>query len=265
MTKRRERTMKNENMENNEALALVEAQESAVAERNMTELMEELEGLGDISFDKIKIPSGGGIAFEFPTDDPDAPESRNAIEGVIVHHQPKNVYYRDAYNGENNQPDCASHDGKTGVRTATGAVADCSKCRYNQFGSAGSGQGKACQNRMDLYILTEDSMFPVILNLPATSLKAFKEYLAKRVVFQKKKLCEVKTKITLKKEKSSGGITYSKCCFAKIGDLGPVELSEAETMREMCRGYATSTAAQESQEEPLVELQEEDDDLPFEA
>jgi hypothetical protein len=110
---------------------------------------------------------------------------------VIVHHQPKNVYYRDAYTGESVQPDCVSADGKTGVRTATGAVADCQKCKYNQFGSAESGQGKACQNRMDLYILTEDSMFPVILNLPATSLKAFKEYLAKRVVFQKKKLCEV--------------------------------------------------------------------------
>lgn len=251
----------------NETLELVEAQETAIAERNMTELMEELEGLGDIGFDRIKIPSGGGIAFEFPTDDPDVPESRNAIEGVIVHHQPRNVYYRDAYTGESNQPDCVSHDGKTGVRTATGAVATCLQCKYNQFGSAENGQGKACQNRMDLYILTEDSMFPVILNLPATSLKAFKEYLAKRVVFQKKKLCEVRTKITLKKEKSGGGITYSKCCFVKIGDLSPVEIQEAETMREMCKGYAVSSAAQESAEaaeEPLVELQDEDDDLPFE-
>lgn len=32
---------------------------------------EELDGLGPIPFDTVKVPSGGGIAFEVPSDDPE--------------------------------------------------------------------------------------------------------------------------------------------------------------------------------------------------
>ena len=36
---------------------------------------EELDGLGPIPFDTVKVPSGGGIAFEVPSDDPESPDS----------------------------------------------------------------------------------------------------------------------------------------------------------------------------------------------
>ena len=42
---------------------------------NLGELFaEELDGLTP-SFERIKIPAGGGLAFEVPGDDPDSPDS----------------------------------------------------------------------------------------------------------------------------------------------------------------------------------------------
>ena len=39
-------------------------------EKQLAIMAEELDGLGQIPFDVIKIPSGGGLTFEVPGDDP---------------------------------------------------------------------------------------------------------------------------------------------------------------------------------------------------
>lgn len=52
---------------------------------------EELDGLGPIPFDTVKVPSGGGIAFEVPSDDPESPDSEKSLVGVIVYHLPPRV------------------------------------------------------------------------------------------------------------------------------------------------------------------------------
>jgi len=234
---------------------------------SMGDYMEELDGLGSLSFEKIKIPSGGGIAFEVPGDDPESPEIQKAIEGVIVHHQTKNVYFRDAYTGateEGNQPDCASADGKTGVMRDSGTEKSCATCKYNQFGSGRDGFGKACQNRVDLYILMDGEVFPKVLSLPATSLKDFKAYLAMRVVARKQKLCQVRTRITLKKAKSKSGIDYSTCVFAKAGDVPQDQLPDILEMKELCRGIALSQAFQAVEEQEYTDLTATtDEELPF--
>jgi hypothetical protein len=239
-----------------------ETNELSLPMEDMGNYLEDLDGLGSFTFEKIKIPSGGGVAFEVPGDDPESPDIMKAIEGVVVLHQPKNVYFRGEYSGaseDGNRPDCSSADGKTGVMTDSGTTKSCATCSYNQFGSGRNG-GKACQNRMDLYILMEGEMFPKVLSLPATSLKDFKTFLALRVVAKKQRLCQVKTKITLKKAKNKGGIEYSSCVFSKIGDVSPEEMHDILEMRELCRGFAQQTlpAAQEFQE-----IQGEDEGLPF--
>lgn len=233
---------------------------------DMAGMMDEMEGLGAFSFDQVKIPSGGGLSFELPSDDPENPEVAQAIEGVIVHHQPKNVYFRDAFgSGETNMPDCSSVDGQTGVMTASGAEKNCATCKFNQFGSALKGNGKACQNRVDLYIMREGEMFPVVLSLPATSIKAFKDYL-KAVVFRGKRLNQVVTKVSLKKAKSNDGIAYSTCVFKKVSDVDPADQAGYSEMRELCKGMALSArhsgVVDESTGE-FVEQTEEDAALPF--
>ena len=260
-------------MSKNNELAVHETQEMAMSTQQdftMDDMMEELDGLGSINFEKIKIPSGGGIAFEVPTDNPEEPESKTSIDGVIVLHQPCNVYFRNKF-GETDEkmPDCSSPNGKTGYMRDSGTEKTCATCKFNQFGSGDGGTGKACQNRIDLYILMEGNDFPVVLSLPATSIKAFKTYLT-TLVLHKQPMRRVKTKITLKEAKSSGGITYSTCVCKKLGAVEPEEMENIEQLRELCKAMAqrsyTVAAEDDGESDSELELTEEtgeDKDLPF--
>ena len=172
-------------------------------------LTEELDGLGQVPFDAVKIPSGGGLAFEVPGDDPDNPETAQSLTGVIVHHHPVNVYWEHDFDGSGGLPDCSSPDGKRGLDTRTGEIRDCATCPFNQFGSGGKGSAKACKNTHRVYLLRENEALPILLTLPPTSLRAFKDYLAKRLIMKGKRSADVITCIKLKKEKNADGIAYS--------------------------------------------------------
>lgn len=176
-------------------------------------IAEEMDGL-NFEFDKIKIPSGGGIAFEIPSDDPDNPDIEKALVGIIVDHYPANVLFDGKYDGEKKIPICSSIGGKVGVVLATGEQRPCNSCDYNEYGSAEDGRGKACKNSHNVYLLRESELYPLLLTLPPTSLKPFNAYMTKRVVGKGLLSSAVLTKITLKKEKSADGIDYAQAQFA---------------------------------------------------
>lgn len=190
-------------------------------EKQLAVMAEELDGLGQIPFDVIKIPSGGGLVFEVPGDDPENPDTEKVIRGIIVHHHAVNAWWREAYTGGNAAPDCASLDGKLGVDRVPGETKRCDTCPFNQFGSADNGNGKACKNGHRIYILREGEMLPLMISLPPTSLKALKDYLAKRLIMKGIRPVDVITEISLAKEKNADGISYSKCVFKKAGELSP--------------------------------------------
>lgn len=199
-------------------------------------MAEEMEGLS-IDFDRVKIPSGGGLAFEVPGDDPDNPDMVKELVGVIVDHHPVNAYWAVKYSGENNPPDCSSMDGKEGV-DKDGNRRPCNSCPYNEWGSDEDGRGKACKNMRRIYILPEGQMFPLLLTLPPTSLKNFSNYLAKRVIAKGLRSHNVLTKVSLKKAVSSGGITYSQASFALAGVLNE---EDAKKIEEYSRGIKAIT------------------------
>jgi len=202
-------------------------------------LAEELDGLGEIPLDRVKIPSGGGVAFEIPGDDPESPDLAKEIAGIVIDHHPVNAYWDDKYDGQNTPPSCSSMDGKYGngwdanwkaVDPETGEVIEnptcngcCADCYFNKFGS--DGNGKKCKNMHRLYILQEDSALPLILTLPPTSIKNWKNYVqwfAKRILIKhKSQMHHIITKITLKKESNQAGIAYSSAQFAFGGMLPP--------------------------------------------
>lgn len=157
---------------------------------------EEMDGLGTIPFDRVKIPSGGGLAFEIPGEEEDDAETAQELIGVILDHGPVNAYWANKFAGGNEQPDCSSFDGKQGVDRITGEIKDCATCPYNQFGSDNA--GKACKNVHRVYILREDNPVPLILSLPPTSLKYMRDYIGKRVILKGFRCWQVLTKITLK-------------------------------------------------------------------
>lgn len=193
-------------------------------------IAEEMDGLGTVPFDRVKIPSGGGLAFELPGEDEDNPESATEIVGVILYHHPVNAYWREKFEGGNEQPDCSSYDGKMGVDKETGECKSCGDCPYNQFGSGENGSGKACKNVHRIYILREGNPVPLVLSLPPTSLKFMRDYISKRILLKGMRCYHAVTKITLKKEKSAGGITYSRAAFTFIDKLTPEQIAAAEAM-----------------------------------
>ncbi len=235
-------------MSKNEVAVTGETFDLQVLEGDMAEaIAEEMDGLGTIPFDKVKIPSGGGLAFEVPTEEEDNPDMVKELVGVILYHHPINAYWQNKYDGQNNQPDCTSYDGKTGVIVETGECVDCANCKYNKFGSDDNGRGKACKNMHRIYLLREGNPVPILLTLPPSSLKSLRDYLGKKVVLKGMRSYQVVTKITLKKEQSGDGITYSRAVFTSVGTLTADKL-------QMAKQYAESIKASNQN----VEITEED-------
>lgn len=182
------------------------------------EIAEELGG--DMpEYPRVKIPAGGGVSFEVPGDDPESPDSVKKLIGVVVHHHKTNAYWVGKELSDA-PPDCSSTDGINGRGTPGGS---CAACPLNQFGSGEGGAGKACKNMERLYILQENRLLPLALSLPPTSLRNWKNY--KTLLITKgKRVCSVFTEITLTKQTSRDGITYSEAVF-RIGEPLPPELS----------------------------------------
>lgn len=130
----------------NENNALMEQEKfllPALAECDFSqeELAEDMDGL-QMSFPRVKIPAGGMVQFEMPSDDPENPDYIKTVEGVILHHHPSFAYWPEGSEYDDDAtPICSSVDGKVGIGDP-GIL--CSTCPLNQYGSGKEGRGKAC-------------------------------------------------------------------------------------------------------------------------
>ena len=209
---------------------------AALANRDMLNeaMADDCQGL-EFTFDRVKLPAGGGIAFEIPSAESDGTEMVKDITGVIVYNHPAYAYYHGKYMGGNNPPDCGSFDGVTGIGTPGG---NCQSCPYNKLGSGG-GQSKMCKNKRMLYILREGELFPVTLSLPTGSLRSFTNYV-KSQLSRGRKLNQVVTKITLKKVTNASGIAFSQAVFAFERMLTVEERSAVANVTETVKAYAAN-------------------------
>ena len=214
---------------------IVKKEEQFVANTDMADLQDELAGMS-ITFDKIKVPSGGGLAFEVPGINPDEPDLQKEIKAVILYHHPMLSYYKEKYTGGSEAPDCSSIDGITGVERETGEMKLCKDCPYNQFDSGENG-GKACKTRRRIFILREGKAFPTILSLPTASMKEFQMYI-RNLIESHRKSNQVVTKFTLKKETNKTGITYSKVVLSFERDLTDAEKENISKMSEQTKSIA---------------------------
>jgi hypothetical protein len=216
----------------------------AVAQFDTSDLQEVLTenfGGGDINLDRdldrIKVPSGGGLQWRVPTLEGD--EDRSELTGVIVLWKNVRQYYATSFDeAPNMPPTCSSPDGVIGLGHPDHEGADdpegppitreCATCPQAQWGS-GNGKGQACQQNRLLFMLTEGDMLPLVVKLPATSIKPCAEYF-KKLTRTGKPFFAVQTKITLERSKSGDGIEYSEARFAMGAALTKDEVS-------MMRGY----------------------------
>ena len=223
-----------------------------VNENVMSGIGEELEGL-TLSLDKVKIPAGGGLAFEVPGEDPESPDSVKDIVGVIVDHYPLNSYWTEKYNGQNVAPNCYSTDSKTGIGNPGG---ECAKCPYNRFGSGEDGQSKACKNAHRIYILRSGVLYPIVLTVPPTSLKPLSDYLAKRIITKGLRSYGVVTKLTLKKATNNTGITYSQVQFSLVEKLTSEQMETMKNYGESIK-WVTRNIDLTDEAEPAIDVDPE--------
>ena len=196
---------------------------------------EEMDGLPS-GFERIKIPAGGGIAYEVPGGDPESPDTVKEFKAVILYHHPINTYYKEKYDGSNNPPDCGSMDGRTGINQ-DGEISECAKCPFSKFGSDEGGKGKACKQKRRLYLVREGEMLPTIMTLPTGSLGEYSKYIM-RLLNKGKKSNQVVTKFSLKKAQNATGINYSQAVFAVDRELEPKEIEYIATLTEQAKAFA---------------------------
>lgn len=214
-------------------------------------IAEECQGL-EFSFDRVKLPAGGGTTFEIPSAESADGESVKELTGVIVYNHPSYAYYRNNYTGGKNPPDCSSFDGMTGVGNPGGW---CAECPYNKFGSGAGGMGKLCKNKRTLYLLRPGERFPLTLSLPVGSLKSFAQYV-KSQLSRGRRLSNIVTKITLRKAVNSSGITYSQAVFTFDRLLTQEECEVIWDTTNMVRSYVDNLTLMGDSNMPCADVGE---------
>ena len=204
------------------------------------ELSEDFDGL-QLSFQRIKIPGGGNLQFELPSENHEDPDYAKTIEGVIIYNHQAGAYWPEGAEFDDEvAPLCSSVDGKVGIGTPGGA---CAICPMNQYGTATDkngkpAKGKACKNMRHLYILRDGEYMPILLSLPPTSLSPFSEFMNVAFVSRRRPTWSSVVQIGLKRVEN-GANTYSVATFKKLYDFEGEQLQQvkqyADGFREQIR------------------------------
>jgi len=189
-------------------------------------------GLDVYSLDRVAMPAGGGQMWSVPTLDGDEPVQY--IEGVIISWQDCRAFYPTAYDGSKNPPACSSRDTKIGIGDPGG---ECVKCPYAQWGSATApdgtaARGQACSEKRQLFILTPDSILPMLITLPPTSLGVARKYFM-RLAAKSLAYHSVVTRIGLTTDKSGTGIDYSAATFTVASRLSADQVTAFDKLNLM--------------------------------
>lgn len=188
-------------------------------------IAENLDGMGEQRFDKIDMPSGGGIAFTL-VDEDGKEEPVKELRGILLDKYPFRAWYIKSYEEKSKDdigiPDCFSSDNIHGSGCAAAGIPAgqlCATCPKGQWGSnRKGGRGKDCADKIRMHIVMEGNVFPHYIDAPPTSLGNFKDYL-KRLSNKMNPFYGVVTSISLEKDENDNGTVYSKATFAKAVNL----------------------------------------------
>lgn len=222
----------------------------AEMEFSSEELAEDMEGM-QITFTRVKMPSGGAVVFEMPTENPDKPIYVETLRGIIVHHHNANAYWPDGESeDESVPPACSSNNGKVAVGIPGGL---CDDCGLNEFNSGENGKGKACKNKRHIYLLRSGDYLPILLQLPPTSLNPYNKFYSQSFASRHRVSYGSIVEIGLKR--MDNGNLFSVATFRVIGDFsGPMLAAVkayAEAFKEQIKPLLKQSSA-ESVMEPLA-------------
>lgn len=211
----------------------------------MAELQDEMADLdpeSGIICRQIKVPSGGGVAFEVQGEDENDAEPMKQIDAVIIFTHRVSAYWPGAYGGGDDAakiPACSSMDGKTGFNLGTGEITNCENCPYNQYGTGvdengNPKKGKACKNMRRIYMMMDGDPNFYLLTVPPTSLKDINKQLAK-ILASGTPYTGMIVSFTLEKVKNSNGVAYSKVQVKRNGLLPSNIAAQVVQLREQIK------------------------------
>ncbi len=225
-------------------------------------LKENMEGIENPEFPLIKILHAGTLAFQVPPDVDGNVQQKKEFSGIILLHQRVNAYWEKPFaeTGGGVLPDCASYDGKTGS-----VHGDCSKCKFNAFGSDNKETGKACKNMIRVFIRLDKDLLPSLLSVPPTSMREFNNYMV-RLLSKKHAAVSVVTKFSLVGSKNKTGIDYSKLVCSMEKKAEKAEFQEVLIMKEMFYAGMKQKAIDSSEYAPGKEKkpgEKKEEEAPF--
>ena len=217
----------------------------------LAELQDEMGDLdpeSGITCRQIKVPSGGGIAYEVQGEDEGDADPMKEILGVIVFTHRLSGYWPGSFGSAKDAKDkipvCSSMDGKTAVWAETGEVRTCETCPYNQYGTGvdekgNPSKGKACKNMRRIYLLMDGDPNFYLLSVPPTSIKDVNKQLAK-ILASGTPYTGMIVSLTLEKAQNSNGVAYSKVVVKKKGLLPPDAAAQVLKLRNQIKAQYQS-------------------------
>jgi hypothetical protein len=207
-----------------EARAVQEAYADNIASGSITE------------FDLPRVKAMNGEAlWKIPT--LEGHETAPSIEGVVVFARDTRAYYP-GKEIKNQPPDCSSMDGVTGTpRSGIPLGGECAKCPMSQWESAPDSGAQACKAAKQLFMVRGTSMFPEVVSLPPTSLKAIKQFFV-RLTTQGIKYYHCIVRIDLVEAKNAAQQVYGKASMKFLRRLSPEETARAIEFRRMAESIA---------------------------
>lgn len=223
-------------------------------------LKDTLEGQDVTEFNlaRVRMPSGGGLAWELPT--LTGVQAIQELQGVVVFYKNSRSYWEDAYSGGNEPPDCSANDAKHATKGEDGveipATIDgetgkllCDTCAFSEWGSSdsGSGRGQKCKMTRQLFLIVPERMLPVVVSLPPTSLKKASAYFLTLADYSRDYKRMI-TKISLEKASGKDVPDYSVANFTAGEELAPevaaVVAEYADALRPHFEATRIETAAE---------------------
>ena len=219
----------------------------------LAELQDEMGDLdpeSGITCRQIKVPSGGGIAYEVQGEEEGDADPMKEILGVIVFTHRLSGYWPGSFGSAKDAKDkipvCSSMDGKTAVWAETGEVRTCETCPYNQYGTGvdekgNPSKGKACKNMRRIYLLMDGDPNFYLLSVPPTSIKDVNKQLAKILASGVPYTGMIVT-LSLEKTKNNNGVAYSKVIIKKKGVLPAATAAQVQALRGQIKAQYQSMA-----------------------
>ena len=170
------------------------------------------ETLTERDLPRVMVPAQGMKVWSIPSSEGEKYEE--FIRGILVKvTTPRAMWPASMDEGGSAPPICSSPDGIRGVGKPGG---DCLTCPFNAWDSAPNGAGKACKEKRMLYMLRKESIIPLVVQAPSTSIQNVKEY-RMGLAGQKLPYFGVETELTI--ERIEGKFPYGRIVLRNAGAL----------------------------------------------